>query len=146
MSSPAGSEDRAETAIGTLINSGIRRQIAELLMSFCTFAISWLLEISSEVSLNSEPTLPGSGLPEFWNTINPMELSLTRQRLRESTSGSHKLLLELARADRGESCPSPTSRWGACRLARARHEGPPPHAVGARGRCFGMILGGCDVC
>nr|WPD49009.1 MAG: replication-associated protein [Grus nigricollis-associatied genomovirus] len=94
-------EDRAETAIGTLIISGVRRHIADLLTSFCTFATSWLREILSAPFQTSGPTLTGSGTPEFPNTVSPLELSLTRQRLRESTSGCHSLLLELANHERG---------------------------------------------
>lgn len=97
----AGLEDRAEMQISTLIRSGTRRHIAELLTSFSTFATSWLREISSEVSPHFEPTATGNGTTGPWYTINPVELSLTRQRLRESTSGSHSLLLDLGRLERG---------------------------------------------
>lgn len=96
-----GLEDRAEIAIATLIASGVRRHMRDLLRNFCTFAISWLREISSEDFPRFAPILTGNGI-EFQNTINPRELSLTRQQLRESTSGCHSLILELAEAERGE--------------------------------------------
>lgn len=101
--SQVGLDDRAEIAIGTLIISGVRRHIADLLTSFCTFATSWLREILSAPFQTSAHTLNGNGTPEFPNTVSPLELSLTRQRLRESTSGCHSLLLELANHERGKS-------------------------------------------
>ena len=113
----AGWEDRAEIAILTLIRSGTRRHIADLLRNFCTFATNWLREISSEDFPRFEPTLTGNGL-NFCTTINPQMLSLTRQRLRESMSGCHSLLLELGRAERGKW------EWGVLRLLE-------------RGRAFG---------
>lgn len=137
--SQAGLEDRAEMQISILIRSGLRRHIADLLTSFFTFATSWLHEISSEDSPPFEPTATGNGTTGPWRTINPRELSMTRQRLRESMSGCHSLLLDLGNLARGESWPSPTSPWGAsASLQRA----PPPHGVGARGRAFRSMLGG----
>lgn len=117
-----GLEGRAEIAIGTLIISGLRRHMLDLLTSFCTFATNWLREILCGASQTSGLTPIGNGTTEWPYTISPLALSLTRQRLRESMSGCHSLLLDLASHERGTWVFAPNvglKRWG-------RFGGKPP--------------------
>lgn len=119
-----GWHDRAEIQISTLIISGLRRAAVRLVTSFCTFATSWLREISFEVFQISGLMPSGSGPREDWTTFNPQMLSLTRQRLMDSTSGSISLLWDLERLERGKPTLPPPRAGG-----RIGAKAPAPRVV-----------------
>ena len=146
-----GLDGRAEIAIGTLIISGLRRHMLDLLTSFCTFATNWLREISCGASQTSGLTPIGNGTTEWPYTISPMALSLTRQRLRESMSGCHSLLLDLANHERGKFksghiYPRVFERRGASRQSDPCRSRMPPRGAPGHPLLYGLAGGGPTDC
>lgn len=92
----------AEMALTRLILSGLQSSWLKTVMSFGVFATSWFRNTWHEASL-VYPNMPtGSLHPRILSTIHPTELALTRQELRESTSGSCRLVWDLEQLDAGE--------------------------------------------
>lgn len=92
---------RAEVALTRLILSGVQLSWQKLLKSFGSFATSWFRNIWSEAIHLYGNSMTGSLHPEILSMSHPEEYGLTRQQLRESTSGSCRLIWDLERLEEG---------------------------------------------
>ncbi|ALC04312.1 putative protein [Gemycircularvirus gemy-ch-rat1] len=87
--------DRAEVALARLVLSGLQLRWQRTQENFGDFVTSWLQNMSAALSTASGATQTGSSGLWMNPTLPPMEYGLTRQRLRESTSGSVRLVWDL---------------------------------------------------
>lgn len=94
---------RAEVAITELILNGVRLSWQRQLNSFGNFATSWFRKLWFEAIHLYGSSATGSLHPSILSMRHPEEYGLTRQQLRESTSGSCRLIWDLEHLDEGMS-------------------------------------------
>lgn len=104
MSSQEGSNvrlTRAEVALTQLILNGVRLSWQRQQSSFGNFATNWFRNMWSEAILLYGSIASGSLHPSILSTLPPEGYGLTRQQLRESTSGCCRLVWDLEHLDEG---------------------------------------------
>lgn len=105
---------RAEVALTQLILSGVRSSWLKQQTNFGNFATHWFRNIWLEAIHLYGNTATGSLHPSILSTLPPSGYGLTRQQLRESTSGSCRLIWDLEHLDEGKISTLPRSRGGDC--------------------------------
>lgn len=92
---------RAETALTQLILNGVRLSWQRQQNSFGNFAMNWFRNMWSEAIQLYGSIASGSLHPSILSTLPPEGYGLTRQQLRESTSGSCRLIWDLEHLEEG---------------------------------------------
>lgn len=92
---------RSEVALTQLILSGVRSQWLRTQTTFGNFALNWFRNMWSEAIHLYGSIASGSLHPSILSTLPPEGYGLTRQQLRESTSGSCRLIWDLEHLEEG---------------------------------------------
>lgn len=92
---------RAGVALTQLILSGVRLSWQKQQSSFGNFATNWFRNMWLEAIHLYGSIASGSLHPSILSTLPPEGYGLTRQQLRESTSGSCRLIWDLEHLDEG---------------------------------------------
>ena len=103
---------RAEAALTQLILNGVRLSWQRQQTSFGNFATNWFRNIWSEAIRLYGSIASGALHPSILSTLPPEGYGLTRQELRESTSGSCRLIWDLEHLDEGMSADTSALEGG----------------------------------
>ena len=96
-----GHPTKAEVALTRLILSGVRLSWQRQQTTFGDFATNWFRNMWSEAIHLYGSIASGSLHPSILSTLPPEGYGLTRQELRESTSGSCRLIWDLEHLEEG---------------------------------------------